>query len=643
MASPRFLLCPSPAPVCSMSERRGLSMHNTSDTSFLSHLFRIAVAFTTSICSFAAAQTNLISNPGFESGIAPWFAYGPVTISTSTTAHSGTSAALVSGRTNPWNGIAIQTVGVLRPGRTYAISAWARLSSPGTAPIQLTFQRSDGSGISYLFVDRQNVTGSSWAQLLGTIKPSFTGTPIDLTFYAEGPPAGVSFLLDDVSISEVSSDWKTPANARIEQIRKRDARIHVVDAAGLPVPGALLQVRQRRHQFGFGSAITAWAMSDPRYTTFFKNNFEWAVCENEMKWPSIEPSQGQLNYAPADAIVQFCQANNIKLRGHNVFWDVPQFVQPWVSALSNSALQSAISSRINSLVPRYAGKTLHWDVNNEMLHGTFFPDRLGSSIRPWMFQQVRAADPSAKLFVNDYNVVAGPETQSYRQQILDLQAAGAPIDGIGAQGHFGSGGNPIEVLARLDMLATLNLPIWITEYDTANPDPVARADALEALYRSAFSHPAVEGILMWGFWAGAHWRGGDAALIDYDWTLNAAGQRYQSLLAEWTTNVDLVAADGTASFRGFHGDYEVTASAAGAAAVSIATSLRAGPGTADITVAIPLLCRADFNGDSFLDFTDFDDFILAFEAGLSSSDLNADGFLDFTDFDAFVLAFEHGC
>ena len=67
-----------------------------------------------------------------------------------------------------------------------------------------------------------------------------------------------------------------------------------------------------------------------------------------------------------------------------------------------------------------------------------------------------------------------------------------------------------------------------------------------------------------------------------------------------------------------------------------------GPG-ATITVTMAAACRADFNGDQFLDFTDFDDFVGAFEAGLGTSDFNGDGFLDFTDFDDFVGAFEAGC
>ena len=160
-----------------------------------------------------------------------------------------------------------------------------------------------------------------------------------------------------------------------------------------------------------------------------------------------------------------------------------------------------------------------------MLDGHFFIDRLGASIRPHMFSRARVVDPEPLLFVNDYNIIAGSWSRAnrYIQQIQDLIDAGAPVDGIGVQGHFwGDTVDAVVILERLDQLAALDLPIWITEYDTVDADDVARGEKLENCYRASFSHPAVEGILMWGFWAGAHWRGPNAAIVDEDWTVNAA-------------------------------------------------------------------------------------------------------------------------
>jgi hypothetical protein len=60
-------------------------------------------------------------------------------------------------------------------------------------------------------------------------------------------------------------------------------------------------------------------------------------------------------------------------------------------------------------------------------------------------------------------------------------------------------------------------------------------------------------------------------------------------------------------------------------------------------LVMEVVCRADFNGDGFLDFFDYADFVAAFESGDPRADLNGDGFLDFFDYDDFVAAFESGC
>jgi hypothetical protein len=81
---------------------------------------------------------------------------------------------------------------------------------------------------------------------------------------------------------------------------------------------------------------------------------------------------------------------------------------------------------------------------------------------------------------------------------------------------------------------------------------------LQVILREAFGHPAVEGIVLWGFLEGFMWTK-DGILVGKDGTPNAAGRRMEALLEEWTTrNVcGQVGAGSKFSFRGYLGEYEV--------------------------------------------------------------------------------------
>ena len=72
-----------------------------------------------------------------------------------------------------------------------------------------------------------------------------------------------------------------------------------------------------------------------------------------------------------------------------------------------------------------------------------------------------------------------------------------------------------------------------------------------------------------------------------------------------------------------------------------------GGATPTLVLAITPVCSADFNGDGFVDFFDFNDFVTCFEGGScpdgTTADFNGDGFADFFDFTDFVTAFEAGC
>lgn len=470
----------------------------------------------------------------------------------------------------------------MQPANTYRISAWVRLANTNSQPVLLTMQKTDSGGTSYTTVANGTATSTNWTQLSGGYTLDVSGTLTTLTLYIEGPAVGVDIYADDFIVEQY--DWKAQANARIEQNRKRDVRLLIVDTAGNPVPGTTVAVKQTRNAFGFGSAINN-NIANSNYAAFFKTNFQWAVMENESKWYYNEPSRSNVTYTVANNITNFCYTNGITMRGHTLFWAVDANVQTWVKNLTDANLRIHLTNRLNSAVNHFKYTFVHWDVNNEMLHGDYFGNRLGGWVNPWMFQHARSQDPNVKLFVNDYNVVAGSETDDYKQQITGLISSNAPIDGIGVQGHFGATINPLVTESRLDSIAELGLPIWVTEFDSSNADENVRADNLEMLYRIAFSKSSVDGVLMWGFWAGSHWRGSNAAIVDLNWTLNAAGQRYQALLAEWTTtNSGASGGGGAYDFRGFHGNYDVTLTPPGGQPTLRRITLDPGAGTNVVTL-----------------------------------------------------------
>lgn len=324
---------------------------------------------------------------------------------------------------------------------------------------------------------------------------------------------------------------------------------------------ASVRVVQMDNTFPFGTCINTSVIQNPAFVDFFTNHFDWAVFENELKWYHTEAQQGQLNYGDADSLLDFCDRHGVRVRGHCIFWSVEGDVQQWVKNLQGrDQLMAAVQARLRGLVSRYAGRFPHYDVNNEMLHGRFFRDRLGDDVPALMFTEAARIDPAAKLFVNDYNVECGNDPnatpEKYVELISSLQHGGAAVGGIGLQGHVS---NPVgEVICgALDRLATTGVPIWFTELDVAEQDEGLRAQDLEVVLREAYAHPAVEGVVLWGFLQGAMWRQ-NAWLVNADGTVNEAGQMFVNLQKEWKTDArGSVDGDGNFKFRGFHGTYVV--------------------------------------------------------------------------------------
>lgn len=292
--------------------------------------------------------------------------------------------------------------------------------------------------------------------------------------------------------------------------------------------------------------------------------FNAAVFENELKWNATEFTQGQLNYSSADQMLEFVRSNQMIVRGHNIFWENPNFIPKWVLNLTTPDLKAAVDSRIQGLMQRYRGEFIHWDVSNEMLHFDFYEERLGPNATLQFFKAAHEADPLATLFMNEFNVVetcTDPDStvDAYVARMRELRQAGVRMDGVGLQGHFDVP-NPPLIRGVIDKLATLGLPIWLTEVDISSKfDKKTQAAYLEEVVREGFSHPAVDGIMLWA----ALRRGGcyQMCLTDTNFSNLATGDAVDRLLKEWGSGVVEGQTDehGCYSFFGFLGEYRVTA------------------------------------------------------------------------------------
>lgn len=358
----------------------------------------------------------------------------------------------------------------------------------------------------------------------------------------------------------------------------------------MKLQGASVRVEQISKDFPIGSAIAKTILGNTPYQNWFVKRFNAAVFENELKWYATEPHQGRINYTISDQMLQFVRSNKILARGHNIFWEDPKYTPAWVLNLTGTELESAVNSRIKSLMNQYKTEFIHWDVSNEMLHFDFYEERLGPNATFQFFEAAHESDPLATLFMNDFNVVetcndVNSSVDAYIFKIKELKQHGVFMDGIGLEGHF-TIPNPPLIRAILDKLATLDLPIWLTEIDISKTlDQETQAIYLEQVLREGFSHPSVNGIMLW---TALHPYGCyQMCLTDNDMKNLPSGDMVDKLLQEWQTgHVEGVTEEhGSYSFYGFLGEYRVSVEY-GKRTINSTFSLGSGDETRHVTVTL---------------------------------------------------------
>ena len=447
-------------------------------------------------CTVPPDNSGFLST--FEDGTTDgWSTRFNINTVTNTTAdaHTGTHSLIVTGRTQNFEGPALDITGKMCNGQQYWVEAWVKMA-PGQPPtsINMSLQFTDAAGNLH-FPGVANspvqVTSNAWVRIKA--KPyTFSGAYTDLQIYLQTNSgtgsATASFYIDDVMVQFMPPPI-------IENITPIDQAY-----AG---------------DFPIGFAAGQQDLTGP-HGQLAALHYNSVTPGNDLKWDATEPTEGNFTFGNADNILAFAQAHGMKMRGHNFVWhsQVPNWVfqdangvdmstEPFSTA-NKQLLLSRLQNHINALINHYQGNIFVWDVVNEAIDEsqtdgfrrskwymiTQDPSLPAGTPPEYMddaFIDARQAldalglsRKQVELCYNDFNTTIPAKRQFVFSWVQGAIARGVPIDCVGNQFHNninfpiddqGSAASKQGVIDTLNLFASLTstagVPIVneITEFD----------------------------------------------------------------------------------------------------------------------------------------------------------------------------------
>ncbi|MBM4050475.1 MAG: endo-1,4-beta-xylanase, partial [Planctomycetes bacterium] len=182
----------------------------------------------------------------------------------------------------------------------------------------------------------------------------------------------------------------------------------------------------------------------PQEVELVKTHFNAVTPENCMKPGPVQPKEGVFRFEQPDALVAFAQAHGLKVTAHCLVWhnQCPDwFFKDGDKPASRDLVLQRMRTHIHTLAGRYKGRIHGWDVVNEaiddgkgFLRETQWKQLIGEDFIEKAFEFAHEADPSAKLFYNDYGIESPAKRDKTLRLIAQLKSKGCRIDAVGIQG-----------------------------------------------------------------------------------------------------------------------------------------------------------------------------------------------------------------
>jgi len=350
------------------------------------------------------------------------------------TAKSGNQSLKITERVGAFNGPVIDVSDIIQQNRWYGISFWIKLlPDKNPAQVMLSAQRTKAGNHSFDSISTGvTVTSDEWVQVADTYK--FTEIPEELHLNIETTMGRASFFIDDF---------------RIRHLPDKPVRGYVPSLKEVFVD-----------MFTIGAAVEPHIHLEGENREMLLKHYNVIVAENAMKPVSLQPTEGNFNWAPADRIRDFAQDNDMRLRFHALVWhnQVPEWffidregnrmvdeTDPVRREANKTLLLQRLETHIRAIIERYRDYVDYWEVVNEVIDPSA-PDGMrnsqwyqitGKEFIKTAFRVAReAAGEDALLAINDYNTHQPRKRDFLYDLVMELRAEGIRVDIIGHQTHI---------------------------------------------------------------------------------------------------------------------------------------------------------------------------------------------------------------
>ncbi len=292
--------------------------------------------------------------------------------------------------------------------------------------------------------------------------------------------------------------WEREAHSRIDQIRRENLKVIVLDQGQTPLPRINVKITQRRHAMPLGMTVSpdqlpldilaGQNLSAPLFRVFNSVNLG-----DIGRWDHLEPEMGLGDTGRIKYWLNWANELGMRVRYGSVFSANPNHQTEWVSILGRRDLMASLELHQRQILNQFGTRVSAVDLYGHALGHHFIEQQLSTVMLRRMYEQATAVCPQVPMAVQMDDVLNPMHVKQAVARMSELKNAFVPVEQWSIGVHIPADVDPHKLQSGLDWLASLNVPIMVTNLSFASDCSLGTVrTALIMLY----SHPAVKGLYL---------------------------------------------------------------------------------------------------------------------------------------------------